>query len=305
VVVGVDSEDMGGAIGALHIVTTVDGLTDHDVTIAPSALPFGIQVLPPAADAGVSSGAPDAGGARVGVQVDGYPASGTSASAVPALLHRSAETSFVPGETALLRVHLQSACLLGLPGGPPGAPDCTAPLTCIGGACQDDTVPPASLEVYTPGWATSAPDACGPAGSGLPAVQVGTGQSAYLPLTDGQTVRMEEGPQGGHHIWIAVRQQNLRQAGSTTTITSVQPTTGLAGPHAAYVFTFAPDQGGFCVLYGLRYQLDADGTDYHQFLGQPLDVTVTIADGAGRTASGVAHIQIDSQLVCLSGDSGC
>jgi hypothetical protein len=136
-------------------------------------------------------------------------------------------------------------------------------------------------------------------------VQVGTGQTDYLPLTAGQSVQAELGPQGGHHIWIATRQENLKQAGSTTTITSVQPSTGLVGPRTAYIFTFQPDEGGFCKLAGLRYQLDQDGTDYHLFLGQPLDVTVTIADSTGATGTGVAHINIAPTILCPSGTSGC
>ncbi len=287
---------MAGAVGVLHVVTTVGGATATDETLAPTALPHEIRLAPPQSDLG----------AAVAVRVDAYssPAASAPFSGQPILV-RTAEARFVPGRTELLRVFLQGACLLGLPGGPPGGPTCASPQTCIAQRCQDDAVPPQGLEAYSPGWAARAPDACGSAGSGAPVVQVGTGQSDYLPLSDGQTVRMEQGPQGGHHIWIAVRQENLKQLGSTTTITSVQPRTGAAGPRTSYVFTFDPDQGGFCKLAGLRYQLDVDRADYHQFLGQPLDVTVTIAEEGGRSGAGIAHVNIDSQLVCLSADSGC
>jgi hypothetical protein len=178
-------------------------------------------------------------------------------------------------------------------------------MTCIAGSCQSDAVAPQDLEPYTEGWAASVPDVCKPANAGPPVVQVGTGQSAYVPVSSGQTVQMEQGPQGGHHIWIAVRDENLAQMGSTTTITSVVPTTGLAGPKTAFAFTFAPGEGGFCELYGLRYQLDVGGTDYHLFLGQPLDVTVTVQDGSGSVGTGTAHVMIDPQLLCPAGISGC
>jgi hypothetical protein len=205
----------------------------------------------------------------------------------------------------LLRVTVQGQCLLMLPGGPAGGPVCTPPQTCIDGACQDDTVPPQRLEPYSPDWPNNAPDVCRPLNAGPPVVQVGTGQTDYLPVTPGQMVQMEQGPQGGHHIWIAVRQQNLKQSGSTTTITSVQPTTGIAGPRTAYIFTFAPDEGGFCKLAGLRYQLDQDGGDYRRFLGAPLDVTVTIADPTGATGTGVAHLDVAPTLLCPTGTLGC
>jgi hypothetical protein len=244
--------------------------------------------------------------AAIGVEVDGY----TQANWTPSLggapvLVRTAHTQFVPQETVLLRMMLQGQCLLALPGAPPGGPVCTAPQTCIGGVCLSDSVPPQQLAPYTTDWPNNAPDICKPSNPGPPVVQVGTGQTDYLPLTAGQTVQAEQGPQGGHHIWIATRQENLKQAGSTTTITSVQPTTGLAGPEMRFIFTFEPDEGGFCKLSGLRYQLDLDGTDYHLFLGQPLDVTVVIADPTGVTGTGVAHINIAPTILCPSGTPGC
>jgi hypothetical protein len=105
-------------------------------------------------------------------------------------------------------------------------------------------------------------------------------------------------------VWIAVRQKNLKQSGSPTTITSVQPTTGLVGPKTAYVFTFEQDQGGYCKLAGLRYRLDADGTDVHRFLGAPLDITVAIADATGANGTSVAHVQIGPTILCASGMMG-
>jgi hypothetical protein len=291
VIVGVQSEPLNGAIDSLHIVTTVGGSTNSDERLGIDALPKEIRLDP----------LPGAASAPVQVQVSGF----LSAVGTQPLLLRSAETSFEPGHTKLLRVLLQGQCLLALPGGPPGAPSCGAPQTCIGGSCQDDWVNPPSLEEYSASWVANTPDVCKPAGGGPPVVQVGTGQTDYLPLTDGQTIQAEQGPQGGHHVWIAVRQENLKQTGSRTTITSVQPTTALAGPRTAVVFTFEQDQGGFCKLSGLRYQLDVDGTDYHRFLGQPLDITVTIVDGAGSTGTGIAHATIASTILCASGMPGC
>ena len=297
VVVGVQSDgSLAGAVGTLRVVTTVASVPAGDVNVSPAALPYEVRLAPPPRDPT----------AAVTVRVDGYESAGLSGgSTPPLLLVRTAETHFVPGQTSLLRIVLQGQCLLAVPGGPPGGPSCTAPQTCIGGSCQADSVPAQDLEPYATDWAASAPDICKPANAGPPVVQVGTGQTDYLPVTSGQTVQMEQGPQGGHHVWIAVRQQNLQRAGSTTTITSVVPTTHLAGPRTSFAFTFDPDEGSFCKLYGLRYQLDVDGTDYHEFLGQPLDVTVTIKDASGASGTGVAHLNIDPQLLCPPGISGC
>jgi hypothetical protein len=296
VVVGVQSEPLSGAIGTLHVVTKLGGKTSSDEVLSPSALPHEVKLVPPNGDVT----------APIGVEVDGYQSAGwTPQSTDPPVLVRTAETTFVPDRTMLLRIVVQGQCVIALTPGLPGAPTCAAPQTCMGGACQSDVVGLAGLEAYAPGWPNSVPDICKPANAGPPIVQVGTGQTDYLPVTDGQTVQAEQGPQGGHHIWIAVRQQNIAQAGSTTTITSVQPGTNLAGPRMAFVFTFQPDEGGFCKLSGLRYQLDLDGTDYHLFLGQPLDVTVTIADASGVTGTGTAHVNIAPTLLCATGMPGC
>ena len=296
VVVGVQSEPLTGAVGTLHIVTTVGGAPNSDEILAPSALPHEVKVLPPRGNVT----------APIDVKVDGYVSSSwTTSSTDPPVLVRTAETTFVPDETVLLRVLLQGECVLALPGQPPGAPPCTAPQTCIGGTCQSDVVAPAALEPYTPDWPNDAPDVCKPANAGPPILQVGQGQTAYLPLTDGEVVQAQQGPQGGHHIWIAVRQQNLKQSGSTTTITSVQPGTNLTGPSMSFVFTFLPGEGDFCQLSGLRYQLDLDGTDYHLFLGQPLDVTVVVTDTSGASGTGVAHVNIAPTIDCPSGTPGC
>ena len=295
-VIGLQSDPLTGAIGTIHLTADVAGSQADDETLSLASLPHETKLAPPAGNEA----------AAVSVRVEGYEeADAGPPFTTPPVLLRTAETRFVPDQVALLRLQLQGECLLGLPGGPPGAPACLSPQTCIGGGCQDDSVAPSNLEAYTPQWAENAPDVCKPTHAGAPIVQVGTGQSDYLPLTSGQAVQAEQGPQGGHHIWIAVRQENLKQTGSTTAITSLQPGTGLVGPSMRFVFTFDPDEGGFCKLAGLRYQFDIDGMDYHLFLGKPLDVTVTITDPSGSTGSGVAHINVDPTLLCPSGVSGC
>jgi hypothetical protein len=264
--------------------------------VAATALPHEVPVTPQGGDLS----------AVIGVEVDGYPQPNWTPSSPGApVIVRTAHAHFIPQETVLLRVMLQGQCLLALPGAPPGGPTCMAPQTCIGGACLDDLVPQQELAPYTTDWANNAPDICKPANAGAPIVQVGTGQTDYLPLTSGQTVQAEQGPQGGHHIWIATRQENLKQAGTTTTITSVQPSTSLAGPQMRFIFTFEPDEGGFCKLAGLRYQLDLEGTDYHLFLGKPLVVTVTLADPTGAVGTGIAHINVAPTILCPTGVPGC
>jgi hypothetical protein len=295
--IGVQSDPMGGLVGALHVVIKVaDQVVDDEVIKPPHGSKVGFpqpwekKLTPP--------GASDA---PIDLQVD---ALGDPNNPVP-LLTRRASTHFVPGASSLLRTQLESRCLVypvvprgtsKVPG-PISGPACTAPATCIQGVCQSATVPPQALEPYAASWPTNAPDRCKPKNAGPPVLQIGTGQSYYRPFLKDQVLQAEAGPQGGHHIWIATRMKNLKQAGSTTKITGVQPDTGLTIPATTLAFGYAPDEGGFCKLYGIRYQLDNEGIDYKPFLGKPLDVTVTVTDAAGATATTTSRVNIAPTLV--------
>jgi hypothetical protein len=296
-VVGVQSDPMGGVVSALHVVIKVAGDVVDDEVIKP---PHGSKVGFPQPWEKALSGA-GKGDAQVDVVVD---AIGDPNSPTP-LFTRRASTHFVPGREALLRTQLEARCIVypttprtgsKVPG-PLSGPTCTAPATCIMGVCQSPNVPPQNLEAYAPNWPSNAPDRCKPRNGGPPSLQVGTGQAYYVPMTPGQTLQAEAGPQGGHHIWIATRMKNLKQAGSTTKIVGVQPGTGVTIPPTTLAFTYAPDEGGYCKLYGIRYQLDNEGIDYKQFLGKPLDVNVTVTDASGATATTTAHVEIAPTLV--------
>jgi hypothetical protein len=283
-------------VSALHVVVRTDGSVVDDEVLKP---PRGSKVGFPQPWEKRFAGS-EKGESKLDVEVDamGAPDAGP-------LFQRLASTHFVPGEVRLLRVPLESRCIVYPPTprgnskvpGPLSGPTCTAPATCIMGICQLPAVPAALLEPYAPNWPSNAPDRCKPRGGGKPDLQVGTGQSYYVPLAKGQVLQAEAGPQGGHHIWIATRMRNLKQAGSTTKIVGVQPETGAAIPPTTLAFAYSPDEGGYCKLFGIRYQLDNEGIDYKQFLGKPLDVVVTVTDPAGSTASATVRIQIAPTLV--------
>ncbi len=286
IIVGVQSEEVGSAIGHVHIVASVNGVVASDellsvVNGAAPVFPHEVKLVS------------DDPSAKFDVKVEAFaqPATkGPSDGELP-ILTRLAAGGFVAGQTKLLRIRLEARCIVGLLGGL-GGPVCSAPQTCESGRCADDTVLPQDLEEYEPNWAIDAPDVCRPATHGAPEVIVGTGQTDFSPIADGQTLQAELGPQHGHHLWIAVRMRNLKQSGSTTTITGVQPGTNVPIPPTSFVFTFDADEGGYCKLYGLRYQLDNGGIDYKQFLGKPLDVNVEVRDITGTTLKSVAHINV-------------
>jgi len=288
--VGVQAEQLDVYLQSVHVVTTVDGAPETDVvyrasqgTVFPREVPI------------------DARGdahAAVSVRVEGFATDDPTGQA-PAIV-RTAETTVLPAPAdKLLRIDLDPSCVVIPPLGGIAGPTCAAPQTCVAGQCVDDHVAGGSLDDYTPTWAIDTPDACRPANPGAPDVIVGTGQTDYFPITDGETVQAETGPQGGHHIWIAVRMQNLKQAGSTTTVTATNPQNGASVAPFSVVFTYLPDDGGFCKLYGLRFQLDANGVDLNQFLGQPLDVKVDVHDAIGEDGIGLAHVNIDPTVLPL------
>lgn len=296
-VVGVQSDPMGGIVSALHVVIKLGGAVVDDEMVKP---PHGSKVgFPQPWEKTISAAGNER--AKVEVEVD---AIGDPAAPNP-LIRRFASAEFLPGKTALLRINLESRCVVYPPTvrtntkvpGPLSGPTCTAPASCINGTCQGPAVPPGALETYAPNWPTNAPDFCKPNHGGPPALQVGTGQSYYLPITEGQVLQAEAGPQGGHHIWIATRMKNMKQRGSITKISGVQPGAGATIPPTTLAFTYSPDEGGFCKLYGIRYQLDNEGVDYKQFLGKPLDVNVTVTDPAGDTVTSTAHVQIAPTLL--------
>ena len=244
--------------------------------------------------------APGGGAADIDVAVEAL-----GAPLAPPLLTRRASTRFVPGKTELLRLQLELPCVVYPPRpdgikmpGPLSGPTCVAPMTCIMGSCQSDVVRPDGLEPYAPDWPTNAPDRCKRRNAGPPALQIGTGQTSYLPLAPGQTLQAEAGPQGGHHIWIATRMKNLKQRLTTTRIEGVQPENARDHPPSTFVFTYAPDEGG--LLQALRPALPARQPGNRlqaQFLGKALDVVVTLTDTSGSTAKATARIQVAPTLV--------
>ena len=297
-VIGVQAEDFGGLVTSVHIVASVDGKVSSDETVAigaanPTALPKEIMLT-------------GAAGARAEVTVTALTSQGPAPN-TPVIVRR-AVSHLVPDVKKLLRMQLETRCLnFNAPGSSfPVAPTCEAPQTCAAGRCITDEVGFDQLETYEPGWATSPPDICRPSNHGAPELSLGTGQTDFAPLNDGQTLQLERGPQGGHHIWVAARMRNLRQSGSRTTLTAkllADPASPIAP--AAYVFTFDRDEGNYCKLWGLRFQLDSGATDlaadYKRFLGKQLEVTVEVTDSTGAKATSTKTILIADKLLCPDG----
>jgi len=284
VIVGITSDlRVGIDIDRVHVVMSVDGKVtkEEDLTTSSSSSPLKL----PAELAFENL----AGGVAIAVQLDAYGAGGGSSP----LTSRSASTKIVAGKKLLFRVALDSRCVVA-PGSK--APSCSAPETCIAGVCAASAVEPKSLPQYSSTWTKVSNDICKPSGSGAPIVTVGEGQADYLPTMDGIEAQVEAGPQGGHHIWIATRMKGLLQSGSITSVTGHFPELNQdVGPFQV-IFTFDQDEGGYCKLYGLRFQLD-QALPIDQVLGKTLEVQVKITDKEGVVGIGKRTVVLSKQFI--------
>jgi hypothetical protein len=279
VVLGIRSKLTPGiGIDAMHVVIKAAGEVavdrQYSVDAGDLELPTEIRVE------GLAEGDPVE--ATIEGIVDGGPA-----------LTRLAATDAVAGKDRLLEVELEAACLQA-PGS--SAPTCDAPQTCVKGQCRGSYIPGAELPEYKSDWASQTVDACKPAGAEDPVVVIGEGQADYLPMMDGALAQVEAGPQGGHHIWVAVRLKNLTQSGSITSLTGRFPELGYdVGPFNV-IFTFDPDEGGYCKIYGLRFQLDIDHP-IEEMLGKTFDITATITDKDGDVGVGERTVKLSDDIL--------
>ena len=282
VIVGITTDLVpGDEIDRLHVITRASGEVLRDETLpvgaGSTAIHFPAELrfddLPDGTPVDVSLEA-----------IDGY----------APFLWRLASTRIVAGETLLLRAWLQRECTpsyrlqAGLL-----APTCEEPETCISASCKDPFVPPSELEAYAPDWATSFADACKPEGHGAPEVAIGQGETGYQPLSDGGTMTFEKGPQGGLHVWVAVRTRNVHQKGSITTVSAYSPDLDTTFEEVQVGYGYDPAGDGSCVLYGLRYVISNQVSTSLDLVGTKLRVDVKVADVSGDVAS-------DERLFTLS-----
>ena len=221
------------------------------------------------------------GPARDGAEVELSIAAFRDGEASP-LVTRRAATRAAGGRSVLLPVSLDEACC---------ATTCAASATCAAGACVDPFIGPSALADYDPLWIASASDACKTPSSGDPAVVIGQGQSAFAPLDHGEVVPIEAGPQGGHHVWLALRVTGLRQMGSRLTVEGYFPELEFELlPFTAQVTLHRAGEDG-CEIDGVRFQVDR-GLPVEAVRGQALDVEITLEDPNGDVATATQRVVI-------------
>jgi hypothetical protein len=137
-------------------------------------------------------------------------------------------------------------------------------------------------------------------------VFVGEGQTFYKDIADNTELIWEKGPQGGHHVWIALRQRGLRMSGTIITI-DLEDVEDPAKPrlvnHSRLIYDFDkdegfdPEKGGFCTRPGLRMQLDnAGAVPLVELLGHKVRVKTELKDPDGAIATGTKTIIVKGTL---------
>jgi hypothetical protein len=277
VVVGVTSMlRIGVDISTLHIIKKVNGeIQSEEDLLSDGATPFNWPVEISFQDL--------TEGDEVEVEIQAFGTISTP------LLVRRAATSVLANRKLLLRVDLSSACI-GMQ-----APQCSDTQTCTGGVCTSVYVHPKLIEEYWKDWSKGAADICKP-NDGPPTVLIGKGMSDYLPVSDYDVAQLEAGPQGGHHIWVALRMKNLRQSGSITALSGHIQELDLDVNPFTVIFTFDPDEGGYCKLYGLRFQLDGK-VPVDQVLGKTLKVTAKVTDKDGDVGTGEKWVKLSNDIL--------
>jgi len=167
-------------------------------------------------------------------------------------------------------------------------------LTIVVGACSP-TSEETTHDSSPVGDAPFTPDACKSSLGEPTNVTVGQGQTFYTDLTDNEVLTWEKGPQGGHHVWIALRMIGVRQAGTITTVDldDLDVTPNVRLNDSRVVYDLSRDEGGYCTLSGLRMQLDLAGDPpLSSIIGHHIRVTATLLDPDGAIATGTKVIVV-------------
>jgi hypothetical protein len=195
---------------------------------------------------------------------------------------RTVKTRAARGRTVLLPVSLDEAC---------SAVSCAGGATCAEGACVDPFIAASALADYDLAWIETAKDACKAPSGPAPEVVIGKGETAYAELAEDEIVPIEPGPQGGHHVWLALRVAGLRQMGSILGVSGHLPALSFDIPVFKSGITLRKAAENHCEVYGVRFQVDR-GISVDAVRGQKLDIEVVLEDPNGDGATATKRVVI-------------
>ena len=129
------------------------------------------------------------------------------------------------------------------------------------------------------------------ADAGPPFIELGTGERAFEPLSNGDPVEIVFGPQGGYHVWGTVRAGNVRGGDPNNLQDPSNPTTTFEvrvdGERvdafaSSYTQGLKTSENGF-EMVGRTVILDTrNGSEFHD---REMNITVRIEDVDGLVVS--------------------
>jgi hypothetical protein len=138
-------------------------------------------------------------------------------------------------------------------------------------------------------------DVCKPLAGIEAIVVVGQGREEFATLAEDETVDLEAGPQGGHHIWIAVQMMGLHQGGSVLSVRGYFPDLDVAVPPFTSGVTFHETERSGCEIHGIRFQVDRE-MDLEAVLGERLELEVIVEDPSGDIGSATKTVRLADSI---------
>lgn len=127
-----------------------------------------------------------------------------------------------------------------------------------------------------------------------PTVSVGVGETAYEPHQDGDAARLIAGPQGGYHITLAVEATGFDIDEDLVGDFNGTVAGALVGQSDPFVFLRCNNQTSTQQAWDLRLVYDDIPANLD---GQTTEVTMTLQDSTGRSASGTTTFVIDASSI--------
>lgn len=122
--------------------------------------------------------------------------------------------------------------------------------------------------------------------------ELGTGETGFEPLADGDALPIISGPQGGCHFWFSVRTDGFAQRRFLVRYEVKFTESGTTtGSRSRFTVRLRPDETspGICQYTGLTAFL----IEPWRFAGDRVTLEVEVTDDEGRTASAARDVVAD------------
>ena len=118
---------------------------------------------------------------------------------------------------------------------------------------------------------------------------LGTGEFAFAPVVEGETLLLARGCQGSQHVWIALRADSaLNPRGMTVELELVRTSDGLRRSLEFLVRLSFEETAMGNMLLGITLQVPEPEVT----IGEALTLVATITDASGRAATASRRVQL-------------